>query len=75
MFAVTVFGSIDCFAVNMSVEEVEMVACETDLLSVSDASVITDAKLNVNAKAVVLMEKTTGKVLYAENEHERLYPA
>ena len=75
MFAVTVFGSIDCFAVNMSVEEVEMVTCETDLLSVSDASVITDAKLNVNAKAVVLMEKTTGKVLYAENEHERLYPA
>ena len=55
MFAVTVFGSIDCFAVNMSVEEVEMIAYETDLQTVSDAALITYSKLNVNAKAVVLM--------------------
>ncbi len=75
MLAVAVFGSIDCFAVNMSVEDVEMIAYETDLSSISDAAVIIDTKLNVNAKAVVLMEKTTGKVLYSENEHERLYPA
>ena len=33
------------------------------------------ANLDVNAKAVVLMEKTTGEVLYEENAHEQLEPA
>ena len=55
IFIVAVFGSFGCFAVNMSVEEVEMIAYETDLQTVSDAAVITDSKLNVNAKAVVLL--------------------
>ena len=40
-----------------------------------DASVAVDAQLMTYAKAVVLMEKSTGKVLYAENENEKLYPA
>ena len=40
-----------------------------------DASVPVDAALMTFAKAVVLMEKSTGKVLYAENEDEKLYPA
>ena len=31
--------------------------------------------LAVDAQAYILMEKTTGKVLYAVNEHERLEPA
>ena len=33
------------------------------------------ANLDVNAKAVVLMEKTTGEVLYEENAHQQLEPA
>lgn len=33
------------------------------------------AQLDVSAKAVVLMEKTTGEVLYEENCHEELEPA
>ena len=40
-----------------------------------DASVAVDAQLMTYAKSVVLMEKSTGKVLYAENENEKLYPA
>lgn len=32
-------------------------------------------KINVKAKAAVLMDVSSGKVLYAMNEHERLYPA
>ena len=40
-----------------------------------DASVPVDAALMTFAKAVVLMEKSTGKILYAENENEKLYPA
>ena len=40
-----------------------------------DASVTVDAQLMTYAKAVALMEKSTGKLLYAENENERLYPA
>ena len=40
-----------------------------------DASVPVDAALMTFAKAVVLMEKSTGKILYAVNENEKLYPA
>ena len=32
-------------------------------------------EINVKAKAAVLMDVSSGKVLYAMNEHERLYPA
>jgi replication-associated recombination protein RarA len=32
-------------------------------------------EVNVKAKAAVLMDVSSGKVLYAMNEHERLYPA
>jgi D-alanyl-D-alanine carboxypeptidase (penicillin-binding protein 5/6) len=33
------------------------------------------AELPVSSRAAVLMEKETGRVLYAENEHEKLEPA
>lgn len=45
-----------------------------DMVAV-DASVAVDARLMTYAKSVVLMEKSTGKVLYSENENEKLYPA
>lgn len=32
-------------------------------------------ELPVEAQAALLMEKTTGQVLYAKNEHEQLEPA
>lgn len=62
--------------IYMSVaEEKELSAAPiTDLVAV-DASVPVDAQLMTYAKSVVLMEKSTGKVLYAENENEKLYPA
>ncbi len=34
-----------------------------------------EPEINVKAKAAVLMDVSDGKVLYAMNEHERLYPA
>ena len=34
-----------------------------------------EPEINVKAKAAVLMDVASGKVLYALNEHERLYPA
>ena len=40
-----------------------------------DESVAVEYGIVTNAVSVVLMEKTTGKVLYAENENEQLYPA
>ncbi len=40
-----------------------------------DAAVGVDSQIVYSAKAVVLMEKSTGKVLYCENENEQLYPA
>lgn len=34
-----------------------------------------DAAIEVDAKACILMDQSTGEILYAENEHEKLYPA
>ncbi|HIZ16427.1 MAG TPA: D-alanyl-D-alanine carboxypeptidase [Firmicutes bacterium] len=41
----------------------------------SDASVEAETVLELNAKSAVLMEKSTGRVLYEQNPHERLAPA
>lgn len=46
------------------------------LLSFSlSASALNEDAVNVNAKAAVLMDFSTGQVLYSFNENERLYPA
>lgn len=34
-----------------------------------------EASLTLDAKSCILMEQSTGEILYAKNEHERLYPA
>ncbi len=35
----------------------------------------TEMKVEVRAKAAILMDQSTGKVIMAKNEHERLFPA
>lgn len=63
-------------SLNMSVtDEKEFSANPYDDIAAVDASVAVDAQLMTYAKSVVLMEKSTGKVLYSENENEKLYPA
>lgn len=70
------FGSVGSNAVSPSEEEVKAWETEKEEPAVTvDASVAVDSELITYAKAVVLMEKSTGKVLYSENENERLYPA
>lgn len=59
----------------LSVAEVSVLESENEQAVTVDASVPVDAMLMTYAKAVVLMEKSTGKVLYSENENEKLYPA
>ena len=49
-------------------------ACD-DAYVTTDAAVAADANLITYGKSVLLMEKTTGKVLYAQNENEQLFPA
>ena len=44
-------------------------------VSVFSAAAETDLPVEVKAKAAILMDQTTGKVLAAKNENERLYPA
>lgn len=34
-----------------------------------------EISISINAKSAVLMDASTGQVLFAQNEHERLYPA
>ena len=45
------------------------------LVLVSLAAPAAAEELAVDAQACLLMEKTTGEVLYAVNEHEQLEPA
>lgn len=69
-------------AINMSVDDVESEEpllcsesedCETEV-TINAASEV-QAQIEISAKSAVLMEKSTGRVLYALNENERLYPA
>lgn len=41
----------------------------------TEVSATASAPVTVNAKSAVLMDASTGQVLFAENENERLYPA
>lgn len=51
-----------------------MLSVLTGCFSVSTAAV-NDSEIEVNAKSAVLMDFSTGQVLYSFNENERLYPA
>lgn len=68
--------SICAVAVGFSVND-EKEYAENSVIPAEtvDAAIAVDAQLITYAKSVVLMEKSTGKVLYAENENEKLYPA
>ncbi len=76
--AVLIFSfSITVSGYNLTVEDVENEADfeENGQYITVDAAVPVEAQLMTFAKAVVLMEKSTGKVLYAENENDKLFPA
>ncbi len=68
-------GSINAFCICTSVDEISLISNGYEYQEIVDASVSVDTQLMTYAKSVVLMEKSTGKILYAENEHEKLYPA
>ena len=67
--------TLNAYCVSMPVSEVENVNSDGYEYVAVDASVPVDASLMTFAKSVVLMEKSTGKVLYSENENERVFPA
>lgn len=77
MLIVSLIFSFTAGGLNLSVSDVEKLFSDgqNDETVTVDAAVAVDAELMTYAKAVVLMEKSTGKVLYAENENEQLYPA
>ncbi|MCL2841547.1 MAG: D-alanyl-D-alanine carboxypeptidase [Defluviitaleaceae bacterium] len=45
------------------------------VLMIMSTMVVNAAPLPIDSPAFVLMEESTGRVLYARNEHERMYPA
>ena len=59
--------------ITLSTEEAENFSNEEYIAT--DAAVDVDANLITYAKSVLLMEKSTGRVLYSLNENERLFPA
>ena len=68
--------TLNCSGIYVSVEEEkEMRESQFSGCAVAGASVAVASQFTASAKAVVLMEKSTGKVLYSENENEKLYPA
>lgn len=72
LISFTVFS----FATDISVEEIREYSLSPEVSEkTQDVAVQADSQVVTYAKSVVLMEKSTGKVLYAENENEQLYPA
>lgn len=76
-FSIMLNLNIFSYSINISVEEEKEYR---EIIEISDetvdvAAIAADGQVETHAKAVVLMEKSTGKVLYAENENEQLYPA
>ncbi len=71
-----IITSVSGFATAFSVED-EAEYSKTMKISetTADASVQIDTIFKTDAKALVLMEKSTGKILYSENEREKLFPA
>ncbi len=69
--------SVNAYCINIPFSEVENAdsIVNNNMYVAVDASVPADAQLMTFAKSVVLMEKSTGKVLYAENENEKVFPA
>lgn len=69
--------SFSCFAVTFSVDDEKNYINNPQVTAVTvDAAINVDSpQLITYGKAVVLMEKSTCKVLYAENENTKLYPA
>lgn len=68
--------NVNVLAITFSLDDEKEYSENAELPAVTvDASVSVNAELLTYAKAVVLMEKSTGKVLYSENENELLYPA
>ena len=41
----------------------------------STNSFAADSELNINSEAAILIDSSTGKVLYEKNSHEKMYPA
>lgn len=67
---------ISSVALSFSVADEYDYLSEADMPAVTvDASVEADVQLITYASSVILMEKSTGKVLYAENENEKCFPA
>ena len=64
------------FSTDISLEEFRNINELKDIADTTyDVAADVDSNVVTYAKSVVLMEKSTGKVLFAENENEKLYPA
>lgn len=64
---------IQCNCITLSVYDIENTTA-TEYIA-TDAAIDVDAELITYAKSVLLMEKSTGRILYSLNENEKLYPA
>ena len=53
----------------------DSIETSTDITKEIDAEISDDNFLNLDCESCILIEQTTGKVLYAHNIHEKLHPA
>lgn len=51
------------------------IAFAADVRSINTVVQKTDTGITINARSAILMDASTGQVLFSANEHERLYPA
>lgn len=81
IFSLTFFTFSSCLAIESTY--IWSDSFDTDTSEVSATAVQNTAtnttenanSLNLESQSVILIEQTTGKILYAHNEHEQLRPA
>ncbi|GKX32266.1 D-alanyl-D-alanine carboxypeptidase [Vallitalea longa] len=63
--------SLVCYLLSL----VLLLSCSFNVMVFAEDEPATDNKLEITAKSAILIEPTTGKILYEKNAHEKLRPA
>lgn len=76
--AALLFGTVTAAATDITADAVQEITTTEDAALLDDqsaAAVDPNTALNLTAPSAILIEQSTGKVLYEKNAHERLAPA
>ena len=75
IFCLTFFTFSSCLAIESTYIWSDSFDTDTLEVSATNEDSTNTNSLNLESQSAILIEQTTGKILYAHNEHEQLRPA